>query len=187
MIIPVEEQMKVLGYTYTSIVGLPITWFHRDLYFNGHNVSKGYSDLACVPSAFHNAAHLVGVDIPPTELRQMANAQRGYTAKKGMQALPFAIAFDTIRHDLEIVPLVGSKDGPVTLDKAVALLKLSGCDSGVFCITGTFVGHAMAIQCREGSPVVIVDNNGFRDRWESWRGDAIHTVIGLKFTEAANV
>ena len=187
MIIPIDEQMKELGRTFTSIVNRPIDWFRRDLYFNGHNVSKGYHDLACVPRAFQNAAYLAGVDVPPTELRQMANAQRGYTAKLGMLTLPFAIAFDTIRHEFEMVPLVRNTDPPVSLDKAVALLELGGCGSGVFAIHGTFAGHAMAIQCVEGEPVKIVDNNGFHDRWQSWTGEKIHTVIGLKLMESANV
>ena len=180
-----EKQLELLGTTIIRLANRPIHWFRRHLYFNGHNVSKGYYDLACVPKAFQNAAYMAGIDVSPTDLRHIANQQRGFTAKKGMNTLNFAKEFDTVRDEFEVLGLVCHTDKEVSLDKAVALLEVNDCKIGVFALQSP--PHAMAIQVLEGEPIVIIDNNPFTDFQRGWRGEGIHTVIGLRLKEENNV
>ena len=180
-----EQQLEPLGTTIIRLANRPIHWFRRRLYFNGHNVSKGYGDLACVPRAFQNAAHMVGVDVSPTDLRNIANKQRGFTAKQGMNTLDFANEFDNMRAEFEVLGLLYYKDKHIDLDKAVALLEVNDCTVGVFALR--YPRHALAIQVLEGEPIVIIDNNAFTNFQRGWRGEGIHTVIGLRLKETNNV
>lgn len=165
-----------------------VHWYERDFYFNGHNVTKGYTrklGVACVPRAFQSACSMIGVDVPPPQLVKVANQQRGYTGKTGMITQIFGEHFQKERPDMDMLVLRTFSDKEINLDTAVAMLQVNDLTTGVFSISAP-CRHAMALHL-DDDKVSIIDNGGFRKYINGWSGGRIHCLLGLRVREGEYV